>query len=770
LQVHFVNPPSAALQALALANVEIVGGVRVTGIAVTGTRFDADMLTVHVSQRGDFSTYTLRLAASDGTILAGMDPQLSEVAFSFKIECQSDFDCRVQSTRVPEVAAEPEIDYLAKDYPSFRKLMLDRMALLLPDWGERSPADLGTVLVEMLAYVGDQLSYRQDAYATEGYFGTTRHRISARRHARLVDYAMHDGSNARTWAQILVDPAAAGSVLLPKRTALLTTVPGQVAVLDPMPSELELILAQGPVVFETMAEATLYAAHNEILFYTFGDSRCCLPRGSTRVALLGTGKQLQLQPGDVLVFEEKLGPDTGDTADADPSHRQAVRLTCVTRLTDPLYQQDYVDIEWAADDALSFPLCLSAITDDEHGSRPIANVSVALGNIVPADHGQTVAAETLAPVPEPDSALAVVGGLASDFCAPVVPVLTPVRYRPTLARGPVTQAAPLPAAASAAATMRWDLAEVLPGVTLRDSDGTTWTPQRDLLESDVFAADFVVEVDNDGLASLRFGDDQNGIRPAAGTAFTATYRIGNGAAGNIAAGSLHHVLTDVAGIVGVTNPLPATGGVEPESIEHVRQSAPFAYRVQLRAVTEDDYAIAAQAHPEVLRAVATFRWTGSWRTVFLTVQRRGGQPVDNAFRYAVEQVLDRFRMAGQDVVVEGPSFVALEVDVDVCIEPDYYRGDVRGAIQEALGSQGLFAPDRFTFAQPVYSSMLVAAVQAVPGVRHLSLTSFQRLGRDDTSGLGIGRLDMGRTEIAQLANDPNFPERGVLRLTMEGGR
>jgi hypothetical protein len=557
---------------------------------------------------------------------------------------------------------------------------------------------------------------------------------------------------------------------LPKGAVLLTTMPGRDPVLNPQPSELELILAQDPVVFETMADATLYAVHNEILFYTFGDSRCCLPRAATRAALIDSGKKLRLQPGDMLVFEEKLGPDTGDMADANPNHRQAVRLTCVTRLTDPLYKQDYADIEWAAEDALAFPLCLSAITDDDHGSRPVANVSVALGNLVLADHGRTVAAEALAPVPEPDPALAVAGALAGDPCAPVAPVPSPVRYRSALAQGPVTQAAPLNATASAAATMLWDSAEVLPAVTLRDGDGTVWAPQRDLLDSDAFAADFVVEVDNDGLATLRFGDDQNGIRPAAGTTFTATYRIGNGTAGNIAAGSLHHVLTNVAGIVGVTNPLPATGGLEPESIEHVRQSAPFAYRVQQRAVTEDDYARAAQTHPDVARAVATFRWTGSWRTVFVAVQRRGGRPIDDGFRQAVEQVLNRFRMAGQDVVVEGPSFVALEVGLRVCVEPDYYRGDVRGAIQRAVGSQGLFALDHFTFAQPVYLSALIARAQAVPGVRHLTVTTFQRLGRDDTSGLSAGRLDMGRTEIAELANDPNFPERGVLRLTLEGGR
>ena len=75
----------------------------------------------------------------------------------------------------------------------------------MPQWQERNPADLGVALVELLAYVGDHLSYQQDAVATEAYLGTARRRVSVRRHARLVDYPMHDGCNARAWVQVQVE-------------------------------------------------------------------------------------------------------------------------------------------------------------------------------------------------------------------------------------------------------------------------------------------------------------------------------------------------------------------------------------------------------------------------------------------------------------------------------------------------------------------------------------------------------------------------------------
>ena len=99
------------------------------------------MLVVTVNQPGDFSPYTLRLVKSqtDPTRPAGFDPLLSAVDFSFKVECATDFDCKPERVCPPEALPAPEIDYLAKDYASFRRLMLDRMSVLMPDWARAQP-------------------------------------------------------------------------------------------------------------------------------------------------------------------------------------------------------------------------------------------------------------------------------------------------------------------------------------------------------------------------------------------------------------------------------------------------------------------------------------------------------------------------------------------------------------------------------------------------------------------------------------------------------
>src|SRR5262249_32723430 len=155
------------------------------------------------------------------------------------------------------------------------------------------------------------------------------------------------------------------------------------------------VKAKAHEIFETMEAIALFEAHNEINFYTWGDERCCLPKGATHATLLGSLSDLKA--GDVLIFEEVIGPHTGRAEDANPMQRCAVRLTHVeTRddagqtLTDLLTGQPITEIFWADEDALPFALCVSAQIGRDQTQQVINNVSVARGNIVLADHGVTI--------------------------------------------------------------------------------------------------------------------------------------------------------------------------------------------------------------------------------------------------------------------------------------------------------------------------------------------------------------------------------------------
>ncbi len=154
------------------------------------------------------------------------------------------------------------------------------------------------------------------------------------------------------------------------------------------------------------------------------------------------------------------------------------------------------------------------------------------------------------------------------------------------------------------------------------ADSKTWTAERSLLADSATDPHFVVEIESDGTARLRFGDDVNGSRPASDSAVTATYRIGNGTSGNVGADTL--VFCSDLNVVTCTNPLPAVGGTDPETPEQIRRRAPQAFMTQERAVTMADYERVAEMNPQVDNSVATLRWTGSWYTVFITAEPKCG--------------------------------------------------------------------------------------------------------------------------------------------------
>jgi len=814
LTVQFVNPLLPAhLASLGPANLRATGGERpdrrTIGLANLGA--DARSIVLRASVRGDLSPYRLEIVRGPGDLRPPdvFDPQLAGVTFSFSVDCRTDADCLVADACPPGVRPTIDLDYLARDYASFRRLMLDRISSLSPDWRERHAPDLGMTLVEMIAYVADFLAYRQDAVATEAYLGTARRRASVRRHARLVDYPMHDGCNARTWIHVIVSTGApAAGIILPRPAPGAPPSAQFLTRIDAAPvlgvvDGADAIALQAPEVFEPIlvADVRLFRQHDRLDFYTWGEADCCLPAGSTRATLAGAVDTLAV--GDVLILEEVLGPRTGVAGDADPEHRHAVRLTSVAVGTDPLGGRflpqptndpvAITEIAWSRADALPFPLCVSASIETA-GVTTVRQVSVARGNIVLADHGRTLdAPEPLGTVPAGRLTVVDPAGRRGDGCDTPEPEVLPARFLPRLGLAPLTQAAVVGASGSggpgaglpfdpsgpAASAMRWRMADVIPRVRMTgtlDAVVEDWVAARDLLRSGGGDRTFVAEVESDGTTQLRFGDGTNGLRPVAGTAFAATYRVGNGRRGNVGCDAIAHAVTGVAGIDGVRNPLPAAGGTDPETVEDVRRFAPVAFRTQERAVTADDYARMAERQPQVQRAAATFRWTGSWRTAFVTVDPLGGIEPEAGFDPPLPAALEPYRMAGHDLEVDAPRYVPLEVEMQVCARAGYFRSDVARALSVVFsagvlpdGRRGVFHPDNFTFGQPVYLSPIYEAALGVDGVESVAITMFQRQGTPDPAPLADGRLVLGRLEIARLDNDPSFPERGVFRLDVGGG-
>jgi hypothetical protein len=833
LRVHFFGH---APQNVGVDNVRIEGGRRIRDIRAIDVKIESahddeldDCLHITLDKFGDFSTYCLCLvepepkqpadeqprrpvdhvedryaqdADDEGDAwvpLTGLDPRYSCVQFTFKIDCPSDLDCKTPPSCPPPTYPAPDINYLAKDYASFRQLILDRLAVIMPDWQERHVPDLGITLVELLAFVGDYLSYYQDAVATEAYLDTARKRIAVRRHVRLVDYRLHEGCNARAWVTVWTDSdlpeLAANAFYFITGFDGIKASAGQVVKAED--------LRQAPFgayeVFEPLAGApeqivTFRAAHSDIRFYTWGDLECCLPKGATCATLIdeplappSDGQRpprvLALKKGDVLIFEEVIGPTTGDAADADPARRHAVRL-CKDPVQneDGLLERNVLEIEWSPEDALPFSLCLSARLPAPD-CRWIDNISVAHGNVVLVDHGTTVG-EPLGPV----GTDTVVGECACDGSV-VETTILPARFTPALEGAPLTFAEDYAPCASAARLIAQDAREAKPRLWLQEivGDATTaagpqWQARYDLLESGADDRAFVAEIDDDGVAHLRFGDGDLGAQPAAGTRFQATYRISNGPAGNVGRETITYLVLRDETLSGVSvkprNPLAAGGGTAPEPIALAKLLAPFAFRSRReRAITADDYAELAQRNIALQRAAGELRWTGSWYEARVSIDPAHGEEADRRLLREIRRYLYRYRRIGHDLAVAPAQYVPLEVALEVCVEPDYTRGEVKARLLDVLsnrrladGTLGFFHPDRLTFGQGIYVSQIIAAVTAVDGVQTARLAALKRLDGLGGDTLDAGVLPLGAFEVAQCDNDPNFPEHGKLTFKLRGGR
>lgn len=800
LHVHLLKDPAPVVYAADQVTVTGPRGAIDVLSVQTGLGPQTNIIVVELVAPGDFEPHVLafRRGLIDPRPPAELDPQLAAIRFSFKVECPSDFDCLASCGCVDEVRPLPEISYLARDYESFRSLMLHRLRTLQPAFGEPHVADQRMVLVEALAAAADSMSYAQEAMHSEAYLSTLQHRISARRLGVIVDYTMDEGANARTFIHLEADGDALPQApdfapVVPAGTAFTTRLARQPVLLPDDPE----LLASAQIVFEALLPLdAIFADLNTLDFYTWSDQRCCLPAGATAATL--AGHHPDLSPGHFLAFEELMSPRSGSEADRDRSNRPVVRLTAVTAfespgvpLTDPVTGQEITEIMWDRSDALSRPLCLSSETDEDFGSVFLPRVSVAHGNIVLADHGRTVVEEDLGMVPlatanwapgQGPQALADVAvrpvACADEICKPADAERIPASFRPRLAEGPLTFAPPVAASASAQDLLA---APGTPQPAIRlvgELDGIeqAFDARRDLLGSGPAAPDFVPEVEDDGRARLRFGDDVNGLRPNSGTRFVATYRVGLGALGNIGEDRLVHMRSDLP-IAAVRNMTPGIGGRRPETISEMRRRAPFAFRRQERAVTRADHDdMAARFIPPegpMQGTVTSIMHTGSWLTSLVTADRRNGLPVDEAFETALRDHLEHYRMAGRDLEVDEPIHVPIEIDMEVCVCPDHLRAHVKAALLARFsnrvlpdGTLGAFHPNRRSFGETLYLSPLIALAQSVEGVTSVTVTQFRRFGDPDSSGLAQQKLSFGRREIPQLDNDPSHPGHGVLRLTM----
>ena len=797
LYVHFIRPPSPAQQAkLTIDRVSIVATATDAPDVAIAQAPDFPVVNgvvvmhIRTAAPGLFTRYTLRLANP----IAGppvLDPYLSSVQFSFKAGCYSDIDCDHEPHDcAPDDLVDFPVDYEARDFWSMRTALLDFASQRYPRWPDRLEADNAVMLAEVMSALGDELAYHQDRIAREAHLETTTQRRSLRRHARLVDYRVHDGLGATTW----IDVTAAAAGTLVAGTVLFASRDGN-----------RVDYSVGRNLDEMLANKTYGITDKRnaanLIPYQWDVHDVCVPAGVTELWLTGD-VTAAIKPLDdtppgraggrwMLLRTDPIDP-------ALPARRHLVRVILVEKVADPLAGVDTTHIVWEPEQKLPFELEFKSLSVHGNVIPAVAGVRVDETFVIGAGNAQT-GLEFRHLIDNTDRALPV-NAANPPWAIERVGANGSVSFLFSLARsasdGVVRRGGGTEVADPRQATPELRLVEqvsVLGGFI----DGTAWTWRHSMMDApaslpldSVFTLDdglwrrivgyqrlggeFVQNdyASNDG-STIRFGDDVFGRIPPRGTRFVARYLVGNGRRANLPAGAITNLDPPLPALVAaVENPFAITDGVDPETPESVKQLAPEAFRaVTYRAVRPEDYAEAAERLPWVQRAGCRFRWTGSWQTAFVTPDPRHSVVLTTSERVELEEQLDRFRQAGRETHALAPQYADLDLQIFVCVRSDAYPAEVKSRVEAVLtGSPtAFFAADKFTFGTPLLRSRLEAVIQDVPGVRAVEGIAYRRRGFSTSQTLPDTGFFPADNEVVRVENDPLHPDRGSVQLFTDGG-
>lgn len=805
LDVYFLTPP-ATLSTSLVNNVledqiriySPSGGEHLPEVSVISVGWvvvdGRDVFQLTTASPGDFTLYKLYIDDSR------IDPYFNNITFSFKANCKSDLDCKLPEHKCPLLAVgDPTVDfpvdYQARDFWSFRRALTDFASQRYPDWKDRLEADAGMMMLEVMSALGDELAYYQDRIAREAYLETATQRRSLRRHARLVDYNIHDGLGASTWLDVTVMTGQNG--LLPAGTDIWAVADNG--------ARIDYEIGRGLEEIAAGEDYAVYSERNTYEPHIWDEDDVCLFVGTTELFI--KGHHARVNPTDVHCLTPGLWVLL-KTSPTDASVRERafmVRLVRVTNTEDPVFNESITHLVWEQEGALPFEMDMAVLE--------------VRGNLVPVTAGKKEEAYFVIGrdpddlgLPEeatgnliraveregPNGSVAYLLSLPNLVFSESEPSQSATRHsdsRQLVWLG--DQASP----SSARPEVQIEEVQYI-GATWVTVSGRPWDWKRSLLGSPSslsYSRDFTLddgmwkrvvgyqrigkEIEHSDYASgagntIRFGDGEFGLVPAEGTVFKVTYRLGNGRRGNVPAGTLSRVESGFGFIQAVTNPLPSDNGMDPETASEVRQQAPDAFRsITYRAVRPEDYAEAAERLSWVQRAGGVFRWTGSWLSAFVTPDPKDAVIVTELQRSELINQLERFRQAGREAHMLDPRYANLDLEITICVAPDAYRGEVKESVLEALlgdaprvsASPFFFSPDNFTFGDPLDRSALEAVIQNVPGVRAVKGMKIRRRGWFDWQDFTELLQKVGKNEIIRVENDPLHPERGSLRLIMEGG-
>jgi len=416
-------------------------------------------------------------------------------------------------------------------------------------------------------------------------------------------------------------------------------------------------------------------------------ARLVVPARARPLVETATGA-IRLQPRDVLTV---MGPSTPVGGTRSWPVRTAGGANGVVK--GPVGHEGVVPVAAPADVERIAEACVVDLVSPVTGEpgRSTIRFTEPLANVF--DRGATVIHANVAPATHGESRTEILG--SGDGSIPF--------QRFELKQKPVTFV-PARTTSGAATTLAVDI------------DAVAWSEAPGLDQLGPREHAYVTQIADDGTATVQFGDGRLGSRLPTGVEnVRATYRVGVGAVGNLAAGQLSLLMTRPLGTRNVTNPLPTTGGADPEGRDTARVNAPRTVLTFDRVVSLDDYANLARSFAGIGKSEARWVWEGRRRVILVTVAGTGGMAISQV--PTLRDLAGALRDAGdrhQAVRIRAYESRTFDVDAGVYLAEGHDWDRVAADVRSALLDR--FSFERRALGQAVSVSEVGSAIQGVAGV------------------------------------------------------
>lgn len=275
-------------------------------------------------------------------------------------------------------------------------------------------------------------------------------------------------------------------------------------------------------------------------------------------------------------------------------------------------------------------------------------------------------------------------------------------------------------------------------------DGLQWTEVASFFGQAADAQVYIVRQNDDSESFVTFGDGIRGARLTTGVDnVVASYRFGAGAA-SPPAGSIAQLAKPVPGLQKVIGPLEAGGGEDAEDAESIRELAPRSALLLGRAISIEDFEVAAQATPGVTTAKADWTWDGTCQRPVVKVWIVAGPGVDETVAARLAEISD----PNTPIFVDFATAVTASLTIDLELDPKRVASDVLASVEDALlGDDGWLLPENLGIAEPLLRSPLLARLLSITGV-----TGVKGLTWNGSPFTGFG-VDPGTGSYFELTND-----------------